>query len=296
MTLHVTFIIELALCKIIRKLGLLCLFPFAERKKVVQRFVVRNFKNLVQQVSKAPKDKSSPTAYTNNTIWVFWAQGRDNMPPVVRACMRQIEKMKGDYQVIVLDKNSYKDFVDIPEAVLKKLEEGKITLTHFSDILRFALLYKYGGWWMDATIYPTVPIERKTKLYSIKTERSDKYISECMWSSFLWYMPAGHKMARFLSMAWKEYWENNDKLVEYFLIDHLIKLFYETDYDFRKEIDGLPEENKWLYFMQSEDSDKEFEEASWKKICQETRFFKCNWRADISNPSSIKSFRKIFFQ
>lgn len=296
MTNHVTFHIELALCKIIRKIGLLCLFPFAERKKVVQRFVVRKFKNLAQQVSWSPKEKPQPTAYTNNTIWVFWAQGRDNMPPVVRACLQQIEKMKGDYQVVVLDKNSYKKFVDIPNVVLRKLDEGKITLTHFSDILRFALLYKYGGWWMDATIYPTVPIERKTGLYSIKTERSDKYISECMWSSFLWYMPAGHKMARFLSMAWKNYWEKNDKLVEYFLIDHLIKLYYETDSDFRKEIDGLADENKWLYFMQSKDADKDFEEVMWSKICKETRFFKCNWRADISNPSIINSYKKIFLQ
>lgn len=293
---RIIFDIDKALCKIIRKTGLLSVFPFADRKLTVQRFVVRSFKRLAIDISSSSIDQPKQTAFTNNTIWVFWAQGIDNAPPVVHTCLHQIERMKGPHQVLVLDKDSYKEYVDIPDIVLRELENGKITLTHFSDILRFALLYKYGGWWMDATIYPTTPLDRMTSLYSIKTERSKHYISECMWSSFLWYMPAGHKMAKFLSLAWKEYWGNNNNLVEYFLIDHLIKLFYDTDAEFRNEIDKLPEENKWLYFMQSKDADKEFDEALWKNICQETRFFKCNWRTDVSYPSTVNSFIKVFVQ
>lgn len=252
---------------------------FFSRNQVIYRYVVRNFRKMALKHDSFTKFSSTP--YTNNTIWVFWAQGYDKMPALVKRCVEQIDRMKGEFQLVVLDTNSYKQYVTLPDIVLRKLAEGKMTLTHFSDILRFALLQKYGGWWMDATIFPLHPIEKPNSLYSIKTTYQTQYISECKWSSFLWYMPAGHPMARFLSEAWKSYWEKNDELVEYFLIDHLVKLFYMVNASFRHEIDALPLENEYLYFMQSEESNLPFNESKWENICNTTKFFKCNWRSEI---------------
>lgn len=256
------------------------------QNEVVHRYVQRRFKALAMEFKNASCPNYADN--TNNTIWVFWAQGYDQMPPLVKYCVGQIDKMKGDYQLVVLDKNSFKEYVDIPEIILRKLSDGKLTLTHFSDILRFALLEKYGGWWMDATIYPLHEIEKRSALYSIKSEFKSQYISECKWSSFLWYMPAGHPMARFLSAAWKKYWEENDILIEYFLTDHLVKLFYDTNETFRREIDALPMENKYLYFMQSKEANLPYDEEKWKKIAEETKFFKCNWRDESINPNYLK--------
>ena len=249
------------------------------REQVVYRYVQRKYKRIALKYTSF--EKITVTANTNNTIWVFWAQGRDRMPALVKRCIEQIDRMKGEYQLVVLDTNSYKQYVTLPDVVLRKLAERKMTLTHFSDILRIALLRKYGGWWMDATIFPLHPIEKPDSLYSIKTECQPQYISECKWSSFLWYMPAGHPMACFLSKVWKMYWEKNDELVEYFLIDHLVKLFYNSNALFHHEIDALPIENEYLYFMQSEESNLPFDAYKWARICSTTKFFKCNWRSDI---------------
>jgi hypothetical protein len=38
---------------------------------------------------------------------------------------------------------------------------GKMTVTHFSDILRFNLLKNNGGLWLDATIFVNKPIPEK---------------------------------------------------------------------------------------------------------------------------------------
>lgn len=255
------------------------------RNQVVYRYVQRRFKRMALKYSSFAE--ASVTANTNNTIWVFWAQGRDHMPALVKQCVEQIDRMKGEFRLVVLDTDSYKQYVTLPNVVLRKLAEGKMTLTHFSDILRFALLRKYGGWWMDATIFPVHQIDKQSSLYSIKTAYQPQYISECKWSSFLWYMPAGHPMACFLSEAWKKYWEKNDELVEYFLIDQLVKLFYNTSTSFCHEIDALPMENEYLYFMQSEESNLPFDEDKWKEICNSTKFFKCNWRSEIKE----KTFR-----
>lgn len=250
----IQYMADAILSKVARKV---CKNNCFSHNQVVYRYVVRTFKTLALGYDKAAK--VTATDHTNNTIWVFWAQGFDQMPPLVKRCVEQIDKMKGDHQLVVLDKESLKEYVDIPEVVLRKLKEGKMTLTHFSDILRFAMLEKYGGWWMDATIYPLHPIEKRTTLYSIKSEFMPQYISECRWSSFLWFLPAGHPMASFLSAAWKKYWEENDKLVEYFLIDYLIKLFYDINAPFHKEIDALPMENENLYLMQSEAANQPFD-------------------------------------
>lgn len=268
-----------------------CKIDFLSWKNIVQRYVVRHFKSLALEYDSM--DIIEPTSYTNNTIWVFWAQGEESMPPLVKLCIKQIDKMRGNYHLIILDKDTYKDYVDIPDVILKKLAEGKISFTHFSDILRFALLMKYGGWWMDATIYPIHKIENIDTVYSVKSSSQTEYISECKWSSFLWYLPAGHPMAGFLFAAWIKYWCENDTLLTYLLTDHLIKLFYDINVNFRKEIDALPNENKYLYFFQSEESNQSFNDDKWVEIIESTKFFKCNWRNELKNERS--SYKAILF-
>ncbi len=246
---------------------------------VIQGYVERKFGALAREIADSTTSAEA-TPYTNNTIWVFWAQGRDRMPEIVKRCVKQIEKMRGDYQVVLLTQETYAQYVDIPDYMLRKLGGGKITLTHFSDILRFALLAKYGGWWLDATIYPLCPLEQRSSLYTVKTEHDPRYVSEAKWTGFLWYMPAGHPMARFGFAALKKYWEEHESLIEYFLIDHFIRLFYDTSKAFRQEIDDNKSDCRavGLYFIQSKEALQPFDENRWREICALTRFFKCNWR------------------
>ncbi|MBQ2600045.1 hypothetical protein II582_01420 [bacterium] len=43
----------------------------------------------------------------------------------------------------MLTQDNYKDYVKLPEFILKKVKEKKITITHLSDIIRMALLKEY---------------------------------------------------------------------------------------------------------------------------------------------------------
>ena len=45
------------------------------------------------------------------------------------------------------------NYVNIPDYIYKKFKEGKITPPHFSDYIRCCLLDKYGGLWLDASLY-----------------------------------------------------------------------------------------------------------------------------------------------
>lgn len=80
-------------------------------------------------------------------MWQYWGQGiqSDTLPEVVRLCFASVDKYKGDYQVIRLDDSTIADYLGFPQYFISKFKEGIISKTFFSDVLRLALLYCYGG-------------------------------------------------------------------------------------------------------------------------------------------------------
>lgn len=87
------------------------------------------------------------------TIWVFWWQGELAMPPVIKECYKSILRNCNGRTVVLLDQNNFKDYITLPDYILRKFYEGVISKTHFSDILRVGLLKEYGGMWIDAAIF-----------------------------------------------------------------------------------------------------------------------------------------------
>ena len=85
-------------------------------------------------------------------VWSAWLQGMDNAPELVKACLASQKKHMGGYEFRVLDLNSYRQWVELPEYVVKKYRNGQMPPAAFSDLIRLAVLKKYGGVWMDATV------------------------------------------------------------------------------------------------------------------------------------------------
>jgi hypothetical protein len=94
----------------------------------------------------------------HKNIWMCWLQGVNHrsLHGLNKLCVnRWIEINKEDWNVNVLSSDSIKDYVpEFFEITLAK----KISLTKQSDILRILLLEKYGGVWVDASVYPTAPM------------------------------------------------------------------------------------------------------------------------------------------
>lgn len=228
-------------------------------------------------------------------IWIFWAQGYDNMPVVVKKCYESVLKNRGVFDVILLDMENIKQYIDIPAFIYRKVDEKKITLTHFSDILRFSLLRKYGGWWIDSTVFVSKSMVSPTQLFTIKQCYNNMYVSEAKWCGFLWYMPKNHSLARFMVDYLYDYWKKYDNLIEYLLIDYLIQVFYERNGNFRKEIEALSETNPDLYFFQDKASEQLYNEEEWEKIINRTQFFKTTWKMPRkSKRGGMKTFYGYF--
>lgn len=257
--------------------------------------LLRFFRRNSQHLSEIDYQYDEPLVQ-GDKIWIFWAQGYDNMPFVVKKCYESVLKNRGMFDVILLDMENIKQYIDIPALIYKKVDEKKITLTHFSDILRFSLLRKYGGWWIDSTVFVSKSIVSPTKLFTIKQTYNDMYVSGAKWCGFLWYMPPNHPLANFMVDYLYDYWGKYDKLIEYLLVDYMIQVFYEKNKVFKNEIDSLPETNPDLYFFQNNVSEQLYNEDVWHKIVTRTQFFKTTWKAHQQyERGGVKTFYGHFF-
>lgn len=123
-------------------------------RKVIQLY----FENKIEKHTLSPKKEF----IYDKVIWQYWGQGLDekNLPEVVKICFDSVEKYKGEHQIIRLTDDSIKEYLDLPDFVLKKRQNPKFKTVYFSDLLRVALLQVYGGIWLDATILLTGEIPK----------------------------------------------------------------------------------------------------------------------------------------
>ena len=93
--------------------------------------------------------------YNADRVWFCWLQGLDNAPELVKKCYASLRKQIPDKEFIVIDETNVFDYVSLPEHILEKWKKGIIQPAHFTDLVRLELLIKYGGYWIDATVFCT---------------------------------------------------------------------------------------------------------------------------------------------
>ena len=96
--------------------------------------LVNKYKHLIKHEENIPED--SP-------IWMMWYQGIEKAPPIVLSCIQSVIENRANHPVIIITKNNLKKYIKLPYYIIKKFKEGMFDVTHFSDIIRMALLHKY---------------------------------------------------------------------------------------------------------------------------------------------------------
>lgn len=183
--------------------------------------------------------REGETKQSTPTIWTMWWQGQDQMPPIVKACIRSMHRhVSKNVRIVLLTKDNFSDYVKIPGYILDKVEKKLITLTHLSDIIRMALLAEHGGMWLDSTLYVTqdIPDEMVTRgFFSTGTTYHCSQISMCKWSSFA--IGGGNIVFDFMKDLLYTYWKEHDKFLDYFIIDYGLRMFYDKSPVFRQEVE-----------------------------------------------------------
>ncbi len=118
-------------------------------------------------------------------IWQYWGQGIDeNLPELVKICFESIDHYCIDYEIIRLDDNSIKQYINLPDYAWDHMGKPKFKHVFFSDLLRLALLQAYGGVWIDATILLTGPLPKQFQSMDFFVfQRDDKVFDKSNWPS-----------------------------------------------------------------------------------------------------------------
>lgn len=228
----------------------------------------------------------------DSPIWVYWHQGFNDAPPIVKKAYSSILQFAGNHKVIALDKNNISEYAKFPDYIYDKLHSGNITLTHFSDLLRMALLSEWGGFWIDSTILLSDSLPHyDTPFYSIKNNvYNPRHVNGGnMWSAF--FIGTGRKnaVAKYILDLFLSYWKKEDCLIDYFLVDYSIAIAYYKFDEFRKVIDRNPVDNPDVCKMANMLNQK-FDEKTWTEIYHSQVIHKLSWKLPLAKGNTIANY------
>ena len=213
----------------------------------------------------------------------MWWQGEENCPKVIQLCRASLRRHCGNHKVIIITKDNYKDYVTLPEYIISKVNAGYISLTHLSDIIRAELLVKYGGLWIDSTVFVAddIPDEAfSLEYYTIRYFEKPVYdwytISFYRWASFCFAAKnPGSLLFSFMRDMFYEYLKDHKKLMHYLLIDYFIAVAFDEFPEFRKAWENIPVNNSHCLELPLH---KEWDAEKYAELRLTTRLFKTTYK------------------
>ena len=204
--------------------------------------VKKDFENIINKYKYLIKKEKN--IKENCPIWTMWYQGIEAAPPIVRSCIQSIIENRVKHPVIIITKYNIDKYIKLPYYIMEKFNKNIITLTHFSDIVRIALLFKYGGYWIDPTYLITTPITKVVRTFDTLHldycfTNSHPFV-KCIWT--VNYMAVGKNsfIAVFAYHALFFYWKKYNYIIDYYLIDYIIHIAYYNVQEFKNNIDRIP--------------------------------------------------------
>ncbi|MCL2094171.1 MAG: capsular polysaccharide synthesis protein [Treponema sp.] len=261
---------------------------------MVLAYLRKKFKKTLNQFKTPSPPLSFDPAYP---IWFLWFQGEEAMPLIVKACYQTLLQHSNGHPVNLVTRENYVTYVTLPDFLLDKVNKGKISLTHFSDIMRLALLHEHGGLWVDSTVLLTKPLQPLPEISSYLgfwTPKDDgKIIATCFgasnwiirdgrWVTFCFYSSKNNIMIYNVLSLYLAYVKKYNVLIDYFLFDYLFALAYETLPQARIMIDSVPPNNPQVHEIYHRlGLDHPYNEALFNAICETTAFHKLNWKEEF---------------
>lgn len=229
--------------------------------KVIEKYLYNNFTDFIEE----SKTRTNMGIIADDyKIWVCWLQGEEKMPEVVKLCYKNLCNTLKDKTIVLISFDNLKDYIEIPSYIYKKYENENMLPAHFADIIRCGLLAKYGGMWIDSTIFVTDNIKQHldifdSKFYTHKLNRmsNEKCYSAYRWSTFL--LGTKYKNNDVMSLMYeflKEYWKKYNIAIDYLFLDYIIGILYKNNSLIKNIINENEENNLDLWYFKNQLNDK----------------------------------------
>lgn len=231
-----------------------------------------------------PEEWNGENVSADAPIWVYWQQGFEHAPEVVQECYRSMKQHAGEHHVIALTGENLKEYVDLPDYVWEKHRRGIITHAFLSDIVRFALLAKYGGFWVDACDFflndTFFKDAQHHSFYSVKGFENKIKITRQLWSDGLLACGKGNKYPQLMLELLLAYCRQENYLIEYFLSSCFQNVAYIRLMNLRRMFDAYRFNNTDFFSIRWNFA-AEYDEALYQRIVRENSVVNLTWKVRV---------------
>lgn len=205
----------------------------------------------------------------NRKIWIYWHQGIENAPMLVKRCYESICRNKPEnFEVVILSEKNLGEYIQLPDFIWEKYKEGYITTTHLSDIIRLELLYAYGGCWVDSTVFcsdkiPTYMLYGEMFLFKLSGPESSPILKMSSW----WLSAnKGNRLIRLSRQMLLRYWEQETEIRSYFLLHIIMSKVIDEDSASRAIFSNSPYFSSGNAHVLQDKLGWEYNEDDWRVI------------------------------
>ncbi|WP_150923058.1 capsular polysaccharide synthesis protein [Streptococcus mitis] len=256
------------------------------RRKILLDFVLKLRKEA--QLVDSSNEKEELTEFPK-MIWTMWQQGEAQMPETVQASMKTIKDFakRNDCEFYLLTDENLVDFINIPTDITEKYKKKELSAAHYSDIIRFSLLYQYGGIWMDATLFvsPYATLEMFEGDFftlnhpPIGTNQMERTVGDFKWAGFFLAGKKGKPYFKHIRDLYLYYVRKYPVFIHYLMMDYFILSEYKCSPYFENLVDRLPilapAERVWFLRDHAHDL---FDEKEWEEVLKTTPILKTTYK------------------
>ena len=171
-----------------------------------------------------------------------------------------------------------------------KMQSEKISITHFSDYLRVTLLSKYGGLWIDGSIFVQNKIPEEVFSHPIWTLRNPgkdtQNISNWDWTVGVLGGWRGNTLFGAVAELLSCYWKDHDVPADYYVMDYMMKLVYNKSNAVQEWIQAVPPSNEQFYYLQDHANLWMETETYQQEMNSRTWLYKISWKGQYQLQTS----------
>lgn len=216
---------------------------------------------------------------SSNKVWICWFQGMERAPLIVQKCYASVKEHMPDREIIILTEDNLSEYVTFPDFIMEKWKKGIITHTHMTDLLRLELLIRYGGMWLDATVFCSggeiEPYFTDSDLFFFQTLKPGRDGQSTYISSWLMSARTNNKLLAATRELCYAYWKKHNSIIDYFLLHDFLSIvldYYSEDW---KRV--VPRDNAAPHILLLRLFDP-YDAILWNSVKKQTPFHKLSYK------------------
>ena len=279
---------------------------YPEVLKKIEPYLIERYSPIVlgqvKRQSRAQEfkgSKSSNLEYKRSKlIWFCWLQGIEQAPEIVKACYNSLKRYLTDREIKMIDSENWKDYVELPECIVRKWEKNRIPAALFSDLLRLELLVKYGGTWIDSTVLCTGLNDNQNE--NEKFLDADLFLFQYTNQGSIpvsisnWFITAytNNEVLIVLRDMLYAYWKDYDCTLDYYIF-HLFFSMLSKEYS--EEVLAMPYGQSMNSLALLHHWGENFDQKKWDKLTRQVSFHKLAFRVNENIMENKENWRTRIF-